>query len=107
MRSRRRHVDELHHCCIAHALDLIGERWALLVVRELLLRPLRFSDLRTGLPGAGPNVLSQRLRDLEHVGVIRRHHDGRRPMSPAGRAGVRCGEPGSSADRVARRSRRG
>jgi DNA-binding HxlR family transcriptional regulator len=59
-------------CGIAHALDLIGERWALLVVRELLLGPLRFSDLRAGLPGASPNVLSQRLRDLEHVGVIRR-----------------------------------
>ena len=59
-------------CGIAHALDLIGERWALLVVRELLLGPLRFSDLRAGLPGASPNVLSQRLRDLEHVGVVRR-----------------------------------
>ena len=59
-------------CGIAHALDLVGERWALLVVRELLLGPLRFSDLRAGLPGAGPNVLSQRLRELEAAGVIRR-----------------------------------
>jgi DNA-binding HxlR family transcriptional regulator len=59
-------------CGIAHALDLVGERWALLVVRELLLGPLRFSDLRAGLPGAGPTVLSQRLRELEGVGVVRR-----------------------------------
>jgi DNA-binding HxlR family transcriptional regulator len=59
-------------CGVAHALDLVGERWALLVVRELLLGPLRFSDLRAGLPGASPNVLSQRLRELETVGVIRR-----------------------------------
>jgi DNA-binding HxlR family transcriptional regulator len=59
-------------CGIAHALDLVGERWALLIVRELLLGPLRFSDLRAGLPGAGPTVLSQRLRDLERAGVIAR-----------------------------------
>jgi DNA-binding HxlR family transcriptional regulator len=48
-------------CAAAHALDLIAERWALLVVRELLLGPKRFTDLRSGLPGASPNVLSQRL----------------------------------------------
>lgn len=59
-------------CAAAHALDLIGERWALLVVRELLLGPKRFTDLRSGLPGASPNVLSQRLRELERVGVVRR-----------------------------------
>ena len=52
-------------CGIAHALDLVGERWALLVVRELLLGPKRFTDLRDGLPNASPNVLSQRLRELE------------------------------------------
>ena len=57
-------------CAAAHALDLVGERWALLVVRELLLGPRRFSDLRADLPGISPNVLSQRLRDLEHIGVI-------------------------------------
>ncbi len=59
-------------CAAAHALDLVGERWALLVVRELLLGPKRFTDLRAGLPGASPNVLSQRLRELERVGVVRR-----------------------------------
>ena len=59
-------------CAAAHALDLVGERWALLVVRELLLGPKRFTDLRSGLPGASPNVLSQRLRELEGTGVVRR-----------------------------------
>jgi len=59
-------------CAAAHALDLIGERWALLVVRELLLGPKRFTDLRAGLPGASPNVLAQRLRELERAGVVRR-----------------------------------
>lgn len=59
-------------CAAAHALDLIGERWALLVVRELLLGPKRFTDLRAGLPGASPNVLSQRLRELEGAGILRR-----------------------------------
>jgi DNA-binding HxlR family transcriptional regulator len=59
-------------CAAAHALDLIGERWALLVVRELLLGPKRFTDLRVGLPNASPNVLAQRLRELEAAGVVRR-----------------------------------
>jgi DNA-binding HxlR family transcriptional regulator len=59
-------------CGIARALDLVGERWALLVVRELLLGPKRFTDLRAGLPGASPNVLSQRLRELERAGIVRR-----------------------------------
>lgn len=57
-------------CAAAHALDLVGERWALLVVRELLLGPRRFSDLKADLPGISPNVLSQRLKDLEDIGVI-------------------------------------
>ena len=59
-------------CGISRALDRIGERWALMIVRELLLGPKRFTDLRTGLPAASPNVLSQRLRELEHAGVVRR-----------------------------------
>src|SRR6185295_4827554 len=50
-------------CGIARALDIVGERWALLVVRELLLGPKRFTDLRAGLPLIGPDVLSQRLRE--------------------------------------------
>jgi DNA-binding HxlR family transcriptional regulator len=59
-------------CAIARALDVIGERWALLVVRELLLGPKRYTDLRRGLPNASPNVLAERLRELERAGVVRR-----------------------------------
>jgi DNA-binding HxlR family transcriptional regulator/putative sterol carrier protein len=59
-------------CATARALDLVGERWALLVVRELLLGPKRFTDLRRGLPNASPNVLSERLRELERAGIVRR-----------------------------------
>ncbi len=59
-------------CPVAHSLDVVGDRWALLVVRELRLGPKRFSDLQAALPGAGPNVLAQRLRDLEEGGVLRR-----------------------------------
>jgi DNA-binding HxlR family transcriptional regulator len=59
-------------CGVARALDIVGERWALLVVRELLLGPKRFTDLRAGLPHVGPDVLAQRLRDLEQSGVVRR-----------------------------------
>src|SRR3954471_23968222 len=59
-------------CGIAHALDLVGERWALLIVRELLLGPKRFTDLRDGLPNAVPNVLTQRLRELEQAAIVRR-----------------------------------
>jgi DNA-binding HxlR family transcriptional regulator len=67
-------------CGIAHALDIVGERWALLVVRELLLGPKRFTDLRDGLPKASPNVLSQRLRELEEAGIVQR----RKLPPPAG-----------------------
>ena len=67
-------------CAIAQALDLVGERWALLVVRELLLGPKRYTDLRRGLPNASPNVLSERLRELERAGIVRR----RKLPPPAG-----------------------
>jgi DNA-binding HxlR family transcriptional regulator len=67
-------------CSIARALDFVGERWALLVVRELLLGPKRYTDLRSGLPNASPNVLSQRLRELERAGIVRR----RKLPPPAG-----------------------
>jgi DNA-binding HxlR family transcriptional regulator len=60
-------------CGIAQALDVIGDRWALLVVRELLLGPKRFSQLRRGLHDASANVLSQRLRDLEAAGLVRHY----------------------------------
>ncbi|CAM4178804.1 helix-turn-helix domain-containing protein [Kibdelosporangium persicum] len=65
-----RHYDD--PCGIARALDLIGERWALLVVRELLFGPKRFTDLRAGLPTASQNVLSHRLRELERSGILTR-----------------------------------
>jgi DNA-binding HxlR family transcriptional regulator len=59
-------------CGIARALDILGERWALMTVRELLLGPKRFTDLRAGLPHASPNILSQRLRELESAGILRK-----------------------------------
>lgn len=59
-------------CGVARALAAVGERWALLVVRELLLGPKRFSDLSRGLPTISQNVLSQRLRELEAAGVVTR-----------------------------------
>ena len=84
--SRRRYDDA---CGTAHALDLIGERWALLVMRELMLGPKRFSDIRADLPGISANVLTQRLEGLEAAGL-------RRPP-PA--AAARLG-PGLRADRM-------
>jgi DNA-binding HxlR family transcriptional regulator len=66
-------------CAAAHALDLVGERWALLVVRELALGAKRFTDLRSGLPGISPNVLTLRLEELERASVLRR----RRLLPPA------------------------
>jgi DNA-binding HxlR family transcriptional regulator len=59
-------------CGLAHALELVGERWALLILRELLLGPRRFSDLRGDLPGLSANVLTQRLGELEGRHLIRR-----------------------------------
>jgi DNA-binding HxlR family transcriptional regulator len=65
--SKRRYDDA---CGTAHALDLIGERWALLVMRELMLGPKRFGDLRSDLPGISANVLTQRLEGLEASGLL-------------------------------------
>jgi DNA-binding HxlR family transcriptional regulator len=65
--SRRRYDDA---CGTAHGLDLIGERWALLVMRELMLGPKRFSDIRADLPGLSANVLTQRLEGLEAAGLL-------------------------------------
>jgi DNA-binding HxlR family transcriptional regulator len=67
-------------CGVARALDIVGERWALLVVRELLFGPKRFTDLRAGLPHLSPDVLSQRLRELEEAGILVR----RKLAPPAG-----------------------
>ena len=59
-------------CGVARALELVGERWALLIVRDLLVGPRRFTDLRHGLPRIPTNVLSERLKQLEHAGIVRR-----------------------------------
>jgi DNA-binding HxlR family transcriptional regulator len=59
-------------CGIARALNAVGERWSLLVVRELVFSAKRFSDLRRGLNGVSPNVLSQRLSELERDGIVQR-----------------------------------
>jgi DNA-binding HxlR family transcriptional regulator len=60
------------YCPVANALSLVGERWALLIVRELLRGPRRYSDLAAGLPGIGTNILATRLRELEAGGVVHR-----------------------------------
>lgn len=67
--EKRRYDDA---CGTAHALELVGDRWALLVVRELLFGGRRFNELRTGLPGISANVLTQRLEALEASGIVRR-----------------------------------
>src|SRR6476661_13043 len=66
--ERRRVYDDA--CGTAHGLELIGERWALLVLRELMLGPRRFSQLRADLPGISANVLTQRLGELEARGLV-------------------------------------
>jgi DNA-binding HxlR family transcriptional regulator/putative sterol carrier protein len=60
------------YCGLAHALELVGERWALLVIRDLVLGPKRFTELHRGLPRIPSNVLSCRLKELEEAGIIRR-----------------------------------
>jgi DNA-binding HxlR family transcriptional regulator len=60
------------YCGLAHAMELVGERWALLIVRDLLPGPKRFTDLRNGLPRIPTNILSARLKEMETSGVIQR-----------------------------------
>ena len=60
------------YCPVAHALDLVGERWALLIVRELMLGQRRYTDLAEALPKIGTNILAARLRDLEAAGIVRK-----------------------------------
>ncbi|HEX5296789.1 MAG TPA: winged helix-turn-helix transcriptional regulator [Streptosporangiaceae bacterium] len=61
------------YCSVAKALDVVGDRWTLLIVRELLLQgPCRYTDLRNGLPGIATNLLADRLNELEGVGLVRR-----------------------------------
>ena len=61
------------YCPMAHALSLVGERWSLLIVRELLHGPKRYTDLAHGLPGIGTNILAARLRELEQHGLVEKH----------------------------------
>jgi DNA-binding HxlR family transcriptional regulator len=68
IRSVTKHYDQ--YCPMAHALSLVGERWSLLIVRELLRGPKRYTDLAHGLPGIGTNILAARLRDLEEGGIV-------------------------------------
>jgi DNA-binding HxlR family transcriptional regulator len=58
------------YCPVAHALGLVGERWALLIIRELMHGPRRYTDLADHLPGIGTNILASRLRDLEECGIV-------------------------------------
>jgi DNA-binding HxlR family transcriptional regulator len=60
------------YCGLAYALDLVGERWALLIVRDLLMAPKRFTELQRGLPGVPSNVLAARLKELEQNGIVAR-----------------------------------
>lgn len=83
-------------CGVARALDVVGQRWAVLVVRELLLGPKRFRDLLRGLHGMSPNVLSQRLKDLQDAGVLRRETLG----PPAGAVVYRLTEQGQALEPV-------
>src|SRR5215213_3923003 len=69
-REEKRRYDDA--CGLAHALDLIGERWAMLVLRELAYGPRRFSELKADLPGISANVLTQRLAELERRGLVRK-----------------------------------
>lgn len=63
------------YCSIARGLDLVGDRWTLLMVRELLLRgPSRFTDIKSGLPGIAANILVSRLKELEQAGLVRREY---------------------------------
>jgi DNA-binding HxlR family transcriptional regulator len=73
------------YCALAKALDLVGDRWTLLIVRELLVRPSRYSELQDGLAGIATNLLVERLRQLEGAGVIGRDEEGRYELTEWGR----------------------
>jgi len=60
------------YCGFARAVEVVGERWSMLVIRDLLVAPKRFTDLHRGLPGIPTNILTARLKELEEAGVIRR-----------------------------------
>ena len=68
--TKNRRYDQ--YCPVCHALDLVGERWSLVIVRELLKGPKRYTDLIDGMPGVGTNILAARLRDLEAGGIVQK-----------------------------------
>src|SRR5438270_8716701 len=70
VRTPKRSYDQ--YCAVARGLDVIGDRWTLLLVRDLLLGPKRYKDLLEGLPGIGTNLLAARLKELEAAGIVRR-----------------------------------
>jgi DNA-binding HxlR family transcriptional regulator len=72
------------YCALAKALDVVGDRWTLLIVRELLVRPSRYSELQDGLTGIATNLLAERLRQLESVGVISRDGENRYELTDRG-----------------------
>src|SRR5437867_2803421 len=65
------------YCALAKALDVVGDRWSLLIVRELLVDPRRYGELLDGLPGIATNLLAERLRELQAAGVVDRDEAGR------------------------------
>ena len=88
------------YCALAKALDILGDRWTLLIVRELLIRPCRYGELQEGLPGVASNLLATRLHPLEEGAGVRTAADGRYELSAWGRqlaervqALVRWGSP--------------
>jgi DNA-binding HxlR family transcriptional regulator len=84
------------YCPVAHALGLVGERWAFLIVRELLHGPRRYTDLADGLPGIATNILAARLRELEAAGIVRK----RRLPPPAPATVYELTEYGAQLDEV-------
>ena len=68
--TKQRRYDQ--YCPVCHALELVGERWALLIVRELLKGPKRYTDLLEGMPRVGTNILAARLRELERGGIVQK-----------------------------------
>lgn len=90
----RRKFDQ--YCPMAHALSLVGERWSLLIVRELLHGPKRYTDLAHGLPGIGTNILADRLRELEKCGIVQK----RRLPPPAASTVYELTEYGSGLSEV-------
>lgn len=72
------------YCAVARALDVVGDRWTLLIVRELLIRPCRYGELQDGLPGVATNLLTERLRHLEESGVVTRDEQGRYELTAWG-----------------------